>query len=190
MIQTKDDLKRYMEQDRKAYGKEAKCSLRERLANELFPDNNWEYVKCLRRLEYAVNNQRFSRYYYTWRLQKLRTKTGIQLLPNVAGPGLHILHGSIIVHEDAKIGSNCKIAQFVTIGGESRYDRNGAPTIGERVFIGAGAVIIGDVKVADDVVIGANAVVARDILEPGITVAGVPARKISSENSAHYIRCQ
>lgn len=187
MIQTKDDLKLYLDEDRKAYGKKPKYSFQACIANKLFPDNNWEYVKCLRKLEYAVNNQRLSRYYYTWRLQKLRAKTGIQLLPNVAGPGLHILHGNIVVHENAKLGRNCKIAQFVTVGCESRYDRSGAPTIGDRVFIGAGAAIIGDVMIADEVVIGANAVVTKDILEPGITVAGAPAKKISAEESFHYL---
>ena len=50
------------------------------------------------------------------------------------------------------------------------------PHIGNRVDIGYGAVIIGDVEIADDVKIGANAVVNKSILEPGCTVVGVPAR--------------
>lgn len=62
-----------------------------------------------------------------------------------------------------------------------------AATIGDNVFIGTGAKIIGDIHIADNVVIGAGAVVTRDILEPGITVAGVPARKISDHDSHLFI---
>ena len=51
------------------------------------------------------------------------------------------------------------------------------------MYIGVGVVIIGDVEIADNIVIGANAVVNKSFLEPGITIAGVPARKISDKSS-------
>ena len=188
MIKTKNDLKRYLDEDRKAYGKKEHFTLKEKIVGKLFPDNNWEYTKCLRKLEYYTNNNNMLRRFWQARkLGKLKRKTGIHLEPNVAGPGIYIVHGSVIISSIAKLGENCKVQQYVTIGGTSRYNNSGAPTIGNRVFIGAGAAVIGNIKIADDVVIGANAVVAKDILEPGITVAGAPARKISDQNSYHYL---
>ncbi len=55
--------------------------------------------------------------------------------------------------------------------------------IGNNVYIGPGARIFGDIEIADGIAIGANAVVNRSFLEPGITIAGVPARKISDKGS-------
>lgn len=76
-------------------------------------------------------------------------------------------------------------------GGKHWFDWGGgkktAATIGDNVFIGTGAKIIGDIAIADDCVIGANSVVVKSITEKGITVAGVPAKKVSSNNSAPYI---
>ena len=76
---------------------------------------------------------------------------------------------------------NCRIHEGVTIGSTSGSKQ--AAIIGNNVFIGSGAKIIGAITIADDVAIGANAVVVKDILEPGTTWAGNPARKISDRNS-------
>lgn len=118
---------------------------------------------------------------------RLRAKTGIELNPNIAGPGLHLSHGKVVISAKAQIGEHCKILSDVTIGGSGRYDIPGAPVIGNRVFIGTGAKIIGAVHIADDVVIGANSVVTKDITEKGITVVGIPARKISDGDSWYYL---
>lgn len=59
----------------------------------------------------------------------------------------------------------------------------GVPKIGNNVFIGTGAKVIGGITIADGVAVGANAVVTSSILEENITVAGVPARKISNHSS-------
>lgn len=126
--------------------------------------------------------------YYNRKHAKLRKQTGIELNPNCAGPGLHISHGKVVVSALAHLGNNCKINSDVTIGGQGRYDRSGAPLIGDRVYIGTGARILGDIRIADDVVIGANAVVTKDILDPNTTWGGIPARKISDHGSAPYLR--
>lgn len=127
------------------------------------------------------------RIYFMKKLSRLRTITGIELNPNCADSGLHIVHGKIVVHFNAKIGKDCKILSDVTIGWQGRYDKPGAPQIGDRVFIGSGAKIIGNITIASDVVIGANAVVVHSINEPGITVAGNPAKKVSDTDSYHYL---
>lgn len=101
---------------------------------------------------------------------------GISLPPSARiGTGLYIGHfGAIIVSGQAVIGEGCNISQGVTIGVSGTGDRRGAPTIGDHVYIGAGAKVIGPITVGDFVTIGANAVVTRDIPD-GAIVAGVPA---------------
>jgi serine O-acetyltransferase len=86
-------------------------------------------------------------------------------------------HGGIVVHGAAVIGDDCLIRHGVTLGNAGRADPMGAPRIGNRVEIGAGAKILGRVSVGDDAIIGANAVVTRDVPE-GAIVGGVPARII------------
>jgi len=127
------------------------------------------------------------KYHYNIKKARLRAATGIELQEGCAGAGLHVSHGKIVVSAQAKIGEHCKILSDVTIGGQGRYDKHGAPCIGDRVFIGSGAKLIGNIHIANDVVIGANAVVLQDVLEEGITVAGNPARKVSDTNSYHYL---
>ncbi len=189
MIQTKQDLRDYLEADRIAYNKPAELSFRQRVVSFLFPDSNYEYMKTLRKLEYCLNNNPRNIYKYVLqkRLARLRYKTGIELMPNVAGPGLHISHGKVVISSIAKIGAGSKILSDVTIGGQGRYDVAGAPVIGNRVFIGSGAKIIGNIYIADDCVIGANAVVTKSIDTTGVTVAGTPAHIISHTGSYHYL---
>lgn len=101
---------------------------------------------------------------------------------------MHISHGKVVVSAIAKIGAHCKLLSDVTIGGQGRYDIDGAPTLGAHVWVGSGAKIVGPISIADRVVIGANAVVTKSITEPGITVAGIPACKVSETDPYHYLR--
>lgn len=84
-----------------------------------------------------------------------------------------------VVHFNAIIGKNCKIFPNVVIGDAfKRGQSNGkAPKIGNSVFIGAGAVIVGDITIGDGAIIGANAVVIKDV-KPGTRVVGIPAKEI------------
>lgn len=94
------------------------------------------------------------------------------------GRRLSIEHfGAIIVHGAAVIGDDCLIRQGVTIGNNSETDASGAPTLGNRVVVGAGATLLGRIKIGDGAVIGAGAVVIRDVPTGGVAV-GVPARVI------------
>jgi serine O-acetyltransferase len=88
-------------------------------------------------------------------------------------------HGCIVVHGSARIGDDCLIRHGVTIGNAGARDPLGAPVLGNRVDVGAGAKILGRIVVGDGAVIGANAVVVRDV-PPGAVVGGVPARIIRS----------
>jgi serine O-acetyltransferase len=103
------------------------------------------------------------------------------------GAGLYIGHfGGIVVNHGSVIGDNCNIQQGVTLGKANRGARAGAPVIGNNVFIGAGAKIIGHIHVGDGAAIGANAVVTKDV-PAGTAVAGVPARVVSDQGSAGYV---
>lgn len=201
MIQTKSDLRAYIEADYKAYGRAYPVTVKERLRDWRIRDTNLRFMVNLRYLEYWWNRTEVSsgiskllakivRAVYVWRYEWLRAWTGIDIWINSVGPGLHVSHGKCLVNPLAKLGAGCKINSDVTVGAQGRYDlkRGGvAPIIGNRVYIGTGARILGYIRIADDVVIGANAVVTKDVLEPGITVAGIPAKKISDTGSYHYL---
>jgi serine O-acetyltransferase len=90
------------------------------------------------------------------------------------GPGLYIGHGMATIVVASRIGTDCQISQQVTIG---YSDKGGPPTLGDRVRVGAGAIVIGPVHLADDAVIGAGAVVVDDV-GPATVVGGVPARPL------------
>jgi serine O-acetyltransferase len=113
---------------------------------------------------------------YRWLKLLSQILTGIDLPCEVSlGKRFLIEHfGGIIVSGDAKFGDDCVIRNGVTVG-LRRTGERGAPAFGNRVDIGAGAVILGNISVGDDVKIGANAVVLQDIPAGSIAV-GVPAR--------------
>jgi len=96
-----------------------------------------------------------------------------------AGACLGLAHDAngVILSKDVVIGDDCTIFQQVTIG-TINGDRR-SPVIGDRVFIGAGAKILGPVTIGNDAMIGANSVVIRDVPD-GATAVGVPARVIPS----------
>lgn len=93
------------------------------------------------------------------------------------GEGSILAYGGlgIVIHERCKIGKNCVIAQNVTLGGTSH--KYNVPIIKDNVYVGAGAVILGEVTVGNNVVIGANAVVTKNISD-NCVVAGIPAKII------------
>jgi len=97
------------------------------------------------------------------------------------GGGLLIGHFSgIVLSKFATIGKNCAVFQGVTVGSGGRSG-DGYPTIGDNVYIGAGAKVLGNIKGADGAAIGANAVVVRDV-PAGYSAIGIPARNIPPKN--------
>ena len=121
---------------------------------------------------------------------------GIEIDPNAhIGSGLFINHFGAIIITSAIIGDNCNISQSVTIGKSSKaadWEIEGTgvvdiPTIGNRVWIGPGAVIAGPITVGDDASVSANSLVTRDIPPGGIAI-GVPAQVVSMKGSFRQIK--
>lgn len=123
--------------------------------------------------------------FYRFRFHLLSLKLGFSIPHNVAGPGLAIVHyGTIVISNQARLGANCRIHAGVNIGANAG-DKEAA-TVGDNVYIGPGAKLIGAVTVGENAVIGANAVVTKDV-PPGVTVAGVPAKVISEKDSSRHL---
>jgi serine O-acetyltransferase len=121
-------------------------------------------------------------------LQHYKYKFGIDISPNTeVGKGFYIGHfGGIIVNSKVKIGKNCNMSQGVTIGLANRGKNKGVATIGDNVYIGPGAKIVGAVKIGDNVAIGANCVVTKDIPNNAVVV-GIPGKVISFKGTTGYI---
>lgn len=121
-------------------------------------------------------------------LRKKQIKFGIEIPVGAnIGKGFYIGHwGGVIIHPEAVIGENCNISQGVTIGVANGGKKPGVPCIGDRVYIGSGAKVFGGIKIGNDVAIGANAVVNKDVPD-GVSVAGIPAKIVSSNGSQAYI---
>jgi serine O-acetyltransferase len=116
--------------------------------------------------------------------RKIRNTYGIELPYTVQlGRRVIIEHQSgIVIHGNCSIGDDCIIRQGVTMGNRYLERPFDAPKLGNRVNVGAGAKIFGNVTIGDGANIGANAVVLSDI-PPGKTAVGIPAKIISSTKS-------
>ena len=121
-----------------------------------------------------------------WLSQMARFWTGIEIHPAARiGRRLFIDHGmGVVIGETAVVGDDVVLFQGVTLGGTGKEQGKRHPNIGHRVVIGAGAKVLGNITVGDDVRIGANAVVVRDV-PAGSTVVGVPGRIVKEEGLHH-----
>ena len=98
------------------------------------------------------------------------------------GKGFYVGHfGYIILHSDVKMGEHCSVGPGVVIGTRGA-GAQGAPVLGNNVYIGVGAKVLGNIKIGNDVKIGANSVVLHDVPD-GATVVGVPAKIVDKQNS-------
>ena len=122
-----------------------------------------------------VNRARRGLAVLRYRLWSVVTGADIPLTTRIGG-GLLIPHpNGIVIHPDCTIGPNCLLFQQVTLGASA----SGTPVIGGHVDLGAGAKILGQIRIGDNARIGANAVVTIDV-PAGATAAGVPARIVDT----------
>ncbi len=109
--------------------------------------------------------------------QLARALTGVEIHPGaVIGRRFFIDHGmGVVIGETAVVGDDVMMYHDVTLGGRSLKRVKRHPTVGDRVTIGAGARVLGDIIIGDDAQIGANSVVTRDV-PPGSVAVGIPAQ--------------
>lgn len=121
-----------------------------------------------------------------WRivLRHFQIKYGFQIYPETEiGEGFYLGHwGSLVINPKTKIGKNCNIAQGVTIGQQNRGKNEGYPVIGNQVWIGPNAVIVGKINIGNNVLVAPNAYVNFDVPDNSV-VAGNPAKIYSNEEA-------
>src|SRR5207245_11616901 len=116
--------------------------------------------------------------------QLARWLTGIEIHPAAKiGTGFFIDHGmGVVIGETAEIGDYVTLFQGVTVGGTGKDRGKRHPTLGNHVVVGAGAKILGGIRIGDNVKIGANSVVLKSVPENS-TVIGVPGRIIKADGA-------
>lgn len=178
MILSKKEYYDYLNEDLKAFG------LNRFGYKEYFTHDSLRFLRRLRKIEYYTNVYPSNPFLNLYRLylryinHRLATRLGFTVPINVFGPGLHIVHyGTIVVSAEARVGKSCRIHPGTCIG-----ENNGAPIIGDNVYIGPGAKLFGNITIGNEIAIGANSVVNKSFLQKG-TIAGAPAKVISSKSS-------
>jgi serine O-acetyltransferase len=130
----------------------------------------------------------FGYIYNRIQLHRYRFKYGFDISPlTQIGPGLYIGHfGGVVISPQAVLGANVNIAQGVTIGAASRGPRTGAPTLEDRVWVGANAIIVGKVTIGHDALIAPGAYVNFDVPSMAVII-GNPGKQVSSTGSHGYV---
>ena len=171
-----------------------------------------EDIKAIYRNDPAVRNIEFLLYpglhaiimhrltHFLWRLkipfiprllsQISRFWTGIEIHPGAKiGKGFFIDHGmGVVVGETTEIGDNCVLFHNVTLGGTGKHKGKRHPTIGNNVMIGTGAILLGPIKVGDNVRIGANTFILMQDVPDNTTVAGTPGRIVKMNGQSISIK--
>lgn len=134
---------------------------------------------------YHISRYLYLRKHYFWSRyisERTKRKTGIEIHPGAQiGKSLFIDHGiGVVIGETAIVGDNVTLFHGVTLGGTGKEKGKRHPTIGNNVFIGSGAKVLGNILVGDNVKIGANAVVITDI-PSDVTAVEVPVRIINKK---------
>ncbi len=130
----------------------------------------------------AIINYRIAHFLYNIKLKfiakyimyRVRVKYAIDIHPACTiGKRLFIDHGvGVVIGETTIIGDDCTIYQGVSLGGTGKEKGKRHPIIGSNVIIGAGAQVLGNIKIGDNVKIGANTVVLKDV-SPDTTIVGI-----------------
>ncbi|MDD6201777.1 MAG: serine acetyltransferase [Lachnospiraceae bacterium] len=175
----KQKLREWIEGDMKRYYGESSLTLKEKLAKPL----QVKYLIVYRKASF-YGSKSPAGIWYRLRLKRLSEKSGIQIpTKTIIGKGFYIGHfGTVIINPDVVIGENVNIAAGVTIGKTNRGSKMGVPKIGNRVWIGTNAVIVGDITIGDDVLIAPNAYVNTDVPSHSV-VLGNPGAIHPRENA-------
>lgn len=164
------------------------CAVSSKILNRLIGIATQKYTgEYFWKIRARAKSGGIRKYIYGFKYQRLVAKfnASIPLSANIEGP-FSLPHGisGIFISSGAKIGKNCTIFHQVTIGSNTLQDSRGqgCPTIGDNVYIGCGAKIIGGVHIGNNVRIGANCVVVSDVPDNCTVVLERP-RMIQKENT-------
>ena len=118
-------------------------------------------------------------FFYSLLVRRFKYKFGFQIpISTKIGEGFYIGHfGSVVINRHAVIGKHCNVAHGTTIGRTNRGKTKGFPTIGDRVWIGTGSVIVGGITIGSNVLIAPNTFVNMDVPDNSLVI-GSPARVI------------
>ncbi|WP_143885539.1 serine O-acetyltransferase [Chryseobacterium binzhouense] len=144
---------------------------------------NLHYIFLLRKCQ-KHSKKSIPGIFWRFLLRHYQIKYGFQIYPETEiGEGFYLGHwGAVVVNPKTKIGKNCNIAQGVTIAQANRGKNEGVPEIGNQVWIGPNAVIVGKIKIGDNVLIAPNAYVNSDVPSNSLVI-GNPAQIILKENA-------
>lgn len=190
MIKNKAEYYVFISADKAANSISDENSFQEKLKLFLYPNYTWQFILYLRRCEYLKNcrNDLFGKLlfiYFYKRFKVLSLKLGFSIPLNVFGPGVSIPHyGTIVVNGNSKIGKNCRIHASVNIGASGGSDI--APVIGDNVYIGPGAILFGEILIADNVTIAANATVYKSFEIKNTTIGGTPAVVLKEQTNTWW----
>lgn len=150
---------------------------------QLLLRHNLRFVYLLRR--YESRKTVLTRFL----LYRLTRKYGLEISAGaIIGEGLYLGHPyQITVAEGVRIGKNVNLHKACTIGRENRGKRIGVPTIGNRVFVGIGAVIVGNVTIGDDVLIAPNSYVNFDVPSHSVVIGNPAAVHHRDEATESYV---
>lgn len=155
-------------------------------------DPGFRFTYYLRKVAHYSAKKRsagvFAYLYYRNRYNHYRFKYGFDISPMTKiGRGLYIGHfGGVVISPYAVLGANINIAQGVTIGAASRGERKGAPTLENRVWVGANAILVGKITIGSEALIAPGAYVNFDV-PPKSIVLGNPGKVVSDAGSAGYV---
>jgi len=123
-------------------------------------------------------------------LRRYQYKYGFQIpVATKIGEGFYIGHfGTVVINPNVKIGKYCNIAHGITIGQANKGERRGCPIIGDKVWIGTNAVLVGNITIGSNVLIVPNAYVNFDVPDNSIVI-GNPAKIIAKENPVENYIC-
>ena len=189
-IKSKKELELFICEDKKACLGSGKITLEKKLRNP-FKYNLVKFLKLLRFYEYLCfkrdsNRNSVISKFLSFRIKlidiqknRLSLRVGVEIRPFCCGKGVRICHPNVIIN--GYVGDNCVFHGNNVIGNKKTGDKEAVPKIGNNVDIGVGAIVIGDLSVADNCCLGAGAVVTKSFLNSGAVIVGVPAKEINGE---------
>jgi serine O-acetyltransferase len=162
------------------------------LVRTLLREPGFRFTWYLRKVAFYSTRKRsvylFAYLYNRFMLNHYKFRYGFDISPRTAiGPGFYLGHfGGIVISPFAVLGANVNVAKGATIGATSRGSRKGAPTLEDRVWVGANATIVGRITVGHDALIAPGAYVNFDVPSRAV-VLGNPGKVVAQTGSEGYI---